>query len=145
MPDLDDITGDIIDAAIYIHRKVGPGLLESVYETLLDAELTRRGHSIVRQKHVAFEYDGIHFERGLRLDLLVDNQVVVEVKSLERLAAVHRKQVITYLRLLNLPVGLLLNFGAPALREGMHRIVNHLIPTPASRLRVNQPADPPAA
>lgn len=87
---------------------------------------------------VRFEYDGMTFQEGLRLDLLVEGIIVVELKSVENLAPVHKKQVLTYLRLLKLPVGLLINFGAGTLKDGLHRIVNNLPPSASSRLRVNQ-------
>lgn len=93
---------------------------------------------VERQKVVQFEFDGMLFDEGLRLDLLVDGRVVVEVKSVEKLAPVHSKQVLTYLRLLRLPVGLLINFGGATLKEGLHRIVNRLDPALSPRLRVNQ-------
>ena len=135
---LDDITGEIIDAALKLHTRLGPGLLESVYEAVLARDLERRGLAVERQKMVAFEFDGMRFEEGLRLDLLVDGLVVVELKSVERLAPVHAKQVRTYLRLLDLEVGLLVNFGAATLKEGLQRIVNNHVPSASSRLRVNQ-------
>jgi GxxExxY protein len=102
--------------------------------------LDRRALRVERQKSVSFEFDGMHFENGFRVDLLVEDMVVVELKSVENLAPVHSKQVLTYLRLLNLQVGLLLNFGAATMKEGMHRIVNHYRPSPSAspRLRVNQ-------
>lgn len=138
MRDIDEITGIIIDEAIKVHRGLGPGLLESVYEVVLSRALEKRGLSVERQKAVSFEYDNIRFDEGFRVDLLVEECVVVELKSVEKLAPVHSKQLLTYLRLLNQPVGLLLNFGAPTLREGLHRIVNNLTPSASSRLRVNQ-------
>lgn len=143
MKNLDHITGDMVDAALRIHRELGPGLLESVYETVLERELRRRGHVVEGQKIVDFEFDGMFFENSLRLDLLVANQIVVEAKSIERVAPVHRKQVLTYLRLLNLPIGLLINFGAPTLREGLHRIVHQLPSSAPSLLRVNKAAGAP--
>lgn len=139
--ELDDITGAVLDAAMKVHRGLGPGLMESVYETVLARELARRGLQVERQKTVAFEFDGMRFDDGLRLDLLVEDCVVVELKSVETVAAVHKKQVLTYLRLLNLPVGLLVNFGAATLKEGLHRIVNNLSPSASPRLRVNQGAE----
>jgi iron complex transport system substrate-binding protein len=138
MKDIDDITGTIIDAAVRVHRDLGPGLLESVYEVVLARWLEKRGLFVERQKAVSFEYDGIRFDEGFRVDLLVEKRVVVELKSVEKLAPVHGKQLLTYLRLLNLPVGLLLNFGAPILKEGLHRVVNNFIPSASPRLRVNQ-------
>lgn len=139
MKELDDITGAIVDASMKIHIDLGPGLLESVYEVVLAQALERRGFYVERQKIIRFEYDGIIFEEGFRADLLVDGRVVVELKSVEKLAPVHSKQLLTYLRLMNLPVGLLINFGAATLKEGLHRIVNNLQPSASPRLRVNQP------
>jgi hypothetical protein len=123
MQDLDDITGAIIDAAIEIHRDLGPGLLESVYEALLARALEKRGLHVERQTIVRFEYDGLVFDEGFRTDLLVEQQVIVELKSVERLARVHGKQLLTYLRLMNKRVGLL---------------INRLPPSASPRLRVNQ-------
>ncbi len=138
MKELDDITGAIVDAAIKIHMELGPGLLESVYEAVLARALEKRGFHVERQKVIRFEYDGMVFEEGFRTDLLVESRVVVELKSVEKLAPVHSKQVLTYLRLMNLPVGLLINFGAATLKEGLHRIVNKLPHSASPRLRVNQ-------
>jgi len=126
MMTLDDITGEIVDASIRVHQDLGPGLLESVYEVILAKVLTRRGLTVEWQKPVCFEYDGISFDDGFRVDLLVEGRVVVELKSVEKVAPVHSKQLLTYLRLMNLPVGLLINFGAATLKEGLHRIVNNL-------------------
>jgi GxxExxY protein len=138
---LDDITGTIVDAAFKLHSGLGPGLLESVYETVLQRDLQQRGLQVERQKLVSFDYEGLHFNEGLRVDLLVNRCVIVEIKSIERLAPSHKKQVPTYLRLMKLQVGLLLNFGAPTLKEGLHRIVDGYVPSASSasqRLRVNQ-------
>jgi iron complex transport system substrate-binding protein len=135
---LDDITGTVVDASLRLYKNLGPGLLESVYEAVLVRGLTRRGLSVERQKPVSFDYDGLRFDDAFRLDLLIEPKVVVEIKSVETLHPVHHKQVLTYLRLMNLPVGLLINFGAPTLKEGLHRIVNGLVPSASPRLRVNQ-------
>ena|SRR5258707_440298 len=140
---LDDITGEIVDAAYKLHTGLGPGLLESVYEVVLARDLMRRGLRVERQKPVSFDYDGLHFEAGLRIDLIIESSVVVEIKSVEGLLPVHTKQVLTYLRLLKLSVGLLINFGAPTLKEGVHRVVNGLIPSASPRLRVNNPTKVP--
>jgi iron complex transport system substrate-binding protein len=148
---LDEITGAIIDASMKLHRDLGPGLLESVYEALLARELERRGFHVERQKVIRFEYDGLVFTQGLRVDLLVESRVVVELKSVEELARKHSMKVRTYIRLLELPVGLLINFGGETLREGLRRIVNNLDPSESSSLRVNRrventgprPAPPP--
>ena len=136
--ELDDITGVIVDASLRIHRDLGPGLLESVYEALLAGALQRRGLVVERQIPLRFEYDGIAFDEGFRADLLVEHRVIVELKSVERLAPVHGRQLLTYLRLANLQVGLLVNFGSATLKEGLHRVVNDLPPSASPRLRVNR-------
>jgi iron complex transport system substrate-binding protein len=136
---LDDVTGEIVDAALRLHTGLGPGLLESVYETVLARDLERRGLDVERQKIFAFELACWQFSVGLRIDLLVVARVVVEIKSVEKVLPVHLKQVLTYLRLTRQPVGLLINFGASTLKEGLHRVVNRLDPSASPRLRVNQP------
>lgn len=137
MKELDDITGAIVDAAMKIHIDLGPGLLESVYEVVLANALQKRGFQVERQKVIRFEYDGILFEEGFRADLLVEGQVIVELKSVEKLAPVHSKQLLTYMRLMNLSVGLLINFGAATLKEGLHRVVNSLPSSTSPNLSVN--------
>ena len=141
MKPIDDVTAEIVDAAYRIHVAMGPGLLESVYEIVLARALEKRGLLVERQKAVSFDFDGIHFDEGLRLDMLVESQVVVELKSLESLAPVHAKQLQTYLRLLNLRVGLLINFGQVTLKDGLKRIVNKYDfaqnPSATNRLRIN--------
>lgn len=136
--ELDDITGAIIDASVKIHRDLGPGLLESVYEGLLARELERRGFNVERQKVIRFEYDGMVFEQGLRVDLLVESRVVVELKSVEELSRKYSMKVRTYIRILNLPVGLLINFGGETLKDGLRRIVNNLTSSESPSLRVNR-------
>ena len=140
MHELDDITGAVVDAAIKVHMGLGPGLLESVYEAVLARALGRRGFFVERQKVIRFEYDGMTFEEGFRTDLLVEGRVIVELKSVEKLAPVHGKRLLTYLRLMNLPVGLLINFGGATLKEGLQRVVNNLPSSASPLLRVNQPA-----
>jgi GxxExxY protein len=122
--DLNRVTGQIVDAAMTIHRDVGPGLLESVYELMMECELRDRGLFVRRQVGVQFSYRGRHFKNAFRLDLLVEERVVVELKSAARSEPVFAKQVLTYLRLLDLPVGLVINFGAPLLKQGLQRLVN---------------------
>ena len=134
----EDIAAAIVDAAYHLHREIGPGLLEAVYDTILAKELERRGFRAARPLPVSLDYNGMKFRNVCRVDLLVEGQVVVEIKSVERLAPVHLKQLLTYLRLLKLPIGLLINFGAPTLKEGLRRVVNGLVPSASSRLRVNQ-------
>jgi len=134
---LDDITGEIVDAAFQLHKGLGPGLLESVYELILAKDIEQRGLRAARQEPVSFEYDGLEFRGCFRVDLLVEWRVVVEIKSVEKILPVHRMQVLTYLRLMKLPVGFLINFGAPTLKECLQRIVNRLEPSASPRLRVN--------
>jgi iron complex transport system substrate-binding protein len=121
---INEVTGIIVDACVKLHMALGPGLLESVYETVLARDLERRGLRVERQKPISFEYDGLYFHEMLRLDILVESLVVVEIKSVERPAPVHAKQLLTHLRLLRLPIGLLANFGANTMKEGLQRIVN---------------------
>ena len=138
MKDLEAISGDVIDVAIRLHRELGPGLLESVYEMLLAARLEQMGYLIARQRAIDVEFDGIHFPAAFRTDIFVDERLLVEVKSVERLTAVHGKQLLTYLRLTHQPVGLLINFGGETLKEGLRRIVNDYRPSASPRLRVNK-------
>jgi GxxExxY protein len=122
--DLNGITGAIVDAAFKLHVRLGPGLLESVYQSILARDFARRGLTVNTERLISFEYDGMKFDSGLRVDMLVENTVVVELKSVEQLSPVHQKQLLTYLRLLHLPVGLLINFGAVRLKDGIRRIAN---------------------
>ena len=140
MIDIDQISGDVVDAALLLHQRLGPGLLESVYEVILAAKLRENGYVVDRQKPVAIEFDDLRFNAAFRIDLLIDQRLLVEIKSVERLTPAHSKQLLTYLRLTRRPVGLLLNFGAATLKEGVKRIVNDHKPSAASRLRVNQSA-----
>ena len=121
---INDVTAVIVDTAMQIHKDIGAGLLESVYEAILAMKLEKRGLRVDRQKILRFEYDGMVFEEGFRMDLLVEDQVVVELKSVEQTAPVHKKQLLTYLKLAKKPVGLLINFGAATLKEGLTRIIN---------------------
>jgi iron complex transport system substrate-binding protein len=136
--EIDDITGIIIDTSIKIHKDLGPGLLESVYEAVLAKKIEQKGLKVLRQVAIDFEYDGIVFKEGFRLDLLVEDKVIIELKSVESLAPVHSKQLLTYLRLLKLEVGLLINFNEALLKNGINRIVNNHRPTASSPLRVNK-------
>ena len=123
---VNEISGVVLDEAIRLHREIGPGVLESVYEAVLAKRLDRRGLVVERQKIVPLTIDGENFGEVFRVDLLVNKLVVVELKSVEELHPVHFKQVLTYLRLLGLPLGLLINFGGPILKQGFHRIANNL-------------------
>jgi GxxExxY protein len=113
-----------VDAGFHLHRDLGPGLIESVYETLLEARLRRAGIKVERQRPIDITYDGMVFPRAFMADLLLDDLLLIELKSTERTAPVHVQQLLTYLRLMDLPLGLLMNFGAPTFREGMRRVVN---------------------
>ena len=126
MKDINQVSGEIVDAAFCIHSRLGPGLLESVYEVLLARELEKRRLFVERQKPVPIIFDGVEFEEGFRADLVVERMVVVELKSVENLAAVHSKQLLTYLRLLDYRLGLLINFGAPVIKDGIRRIANNV-------------------
>ncbi len=121
---LNDISGQIIDAAIAIHKALGPGLLESVYEVVLAHELKSRELHVRRQVVVPIEYRGIRFDEGYRLDLLVDDLIIIEIKSVEEVNKVHKKQLLTYLRMMDKPLGLLLNFNVNLMKEGISRVAN---------------------
>jgi GxxExxY protein len=136
--EIDRISGDVLDIALRMHRELGPGLLESVYEMILAAKLVAMGHQVERQRPVDIEYDGLKFDAAFRIDLLVGGRLLVEIKSTERLSPAHGKQLLTYLRLTRQPVGLLINFGGATLKEGVKRIVNDYRPSASPRLRVNQ-------
>ena len=132
----------MIDACIAIHRDLGPGLLESVYELVLDGELKRRGLQVDRQVPIDIDFRGLSFPAAFRVDLMVERSLVLEMKSIEALSKAHGKQLLTYLRLTNLPVGLLLNFAGATMKEGIRRVVNDYRQSPdpsaSPRLRVNQ-------
>jgi GxxExxY protein len=122
-----EIATKIVDAAFKIHKTVGPGLLESVYETLMAHELTKRELHIDRQQMIPLVYEQIRFEEGFRANLIVENKVIVELKSIETIAPVHKKQLLTYLRLADKRLGLLINFGDVLIKNGITRVVNNLV------------------
>ncbi len=138
MKDIDEISGHVLDVALRLHRDLGPGLLESVYETVLAGKLGAMGYEVARQRAIHVDFEGMRFDAAFRIDLLVDERLIVEIKSVERLNTVHAKQLLTYLRLAKQPVGLLINFGGATLKEGVRRIVNDHHPSASSRLRVNK-------
>jgi GxxExxY protein len=121
-----DISYKIIGAAIELHRTLGPGLLESVYQTALARDLIELGLNVESQKGLSFKYKELEFDRGYRLDLLVNKKVIVEIKSVETLAPVHFSQTLTYLKLSELKLALLINFNVPVLKDGIHRLVNNI-------------------
>ncbi len=119
--------GDIVvDCAIQLHRAIGPGLLENVYEVILAHELESKGLEVNRQVPIPIKYNGITFEEGFRADIIVENMVILELKSVESVSNIHKKQLLTYLKLTNLKLGYLLNFGEELMVHGMTRIVNEL-------------------
>ena len=121
-----EIATIVVDAAFKIHNALGPGLFESVYEAALDFELQKRGLQVAQQVGLPVHYEGVRLELGFRVDLIVDNKVLVEIKSVEVLAPVHKKQLLTYLRLMDLRLGLLINFNVALIKNGIQRVVNRL-------------------
>jgi len=124
--DLNSITDRVIGAAIAVHRELGPGLLESAYESCLAYELVHRGLSIERQRALPIEYKDVRLDCGYRLDLLVEDKVIVELKSVQRLERIHHAQMLSYLKLSGRQVGLLINFNEKILKNGIQRLVNGL-------------------
>ncbi|MFN8513978.1 MAG: GxxExxY protein [Thermomicrobiales bacterium] len=122
---IDQITQEIIGAAIQVHRELGPGLLESAYEACLAFELLDRGLTVEQQKPLLLRYRGLELDCAYRLDLLVEQKVIVEVKSVEKLLPLHDAQLLSYLRIAQCPVGLLLNFNVAVLTQGLHRLANN--------------------
>jgi len=118
------IAEKILDASFLVHRSLGPGLLETVYEVVLAQKLRDLGLAVERQVPIPIQFEGIQFDEGFRADLIVESRVLVELKSVEKLAPVHPKQVLTYLRLTNLKLGLLINFNEALLKDGIKRIAN---------------------
>ncbi len=114
----------VVDCAVKLHMELGPGLLESVYEVLLAHRLEKSGLSVDRQIRIPIEYDGIRFDEGFRADLIVEGKVLLELKSVERTLKVHKKQVLTYLKLTGIKLGYLLNFGESLMKDGISRILN---------------------
>lgn len=126
--DLEAIARTTVDCGFRLHRDLGPGLLESVYEILLAEYLREAGLLVERQVPVPISFKGVVIDNAFRADLLIEGCLLVELKSIERIAAVHGKQVLTYLRLMNLPLGLLINFGQELFKDGVRRIANDYFP-----------------
>ena len=124
MADVELLARKAIERELFVHRELGPGLLESVYEAVLATGLAREGFRVERQKLVPMTFEGITYAESFRLDLVVVGMLIIEVKSTERNLPVYSKQLLTYLRLTEQPVGLLMNFGYPTFREGLKRVVN---------------------
>ena len=123
--EINEITGKIIEAAITVHSTLGPGLFERVYSQCLARELRRQELSFDSEVPLALDYDGQHFKMGYKIDMIVESQVIVELKAIERITSLHRSQVITYLKLAHKQVGLLINFNCTYLMNGIHRLVNN--------------------
>jgi len=123
--DLEHLASRVIDCGYHLHRDLGPGLLESAYETLMAEMLRQAGFGIERQVTVPLRYNGVVVDNAFKLDLLVEGRLIVELKSVEKLVPVHGKQVLTYLRLMHLPLGLLMNFGQGTFKDGIRRIANN--------------------
>jgi GxxExxY protein len=121
-----EIAKIIVDTAFHIHKKLGPGLLETVYEVVLAHGLQKRGLKVERQVPIAIVFDGIRFNEGFRADLIVEDKVIIELKSVESIVPVHKKQLLTYLRLSDKRLGLLINFGSELIKDGISRVVNNL-------------------
>jgi len=117
----------IVDTAIYIHKKLGPGLLESVYEAVLLKLLTKKKLLVQRQVIIPIEFEGEIFDEGFRVDLFVHGKVIIEIKSVEKITGVHKKQLLTYLKLTNTKVGYLLNFGSELMKSGIFRVINGIV------------------
>jgi GxxExxY protein len=122
--DTKDVTGVILAEAIALHRELGPGLLESVYEALLARRLQKCGFSVRRQQPIQLQFDGVRFDEAFRADLIVQDIVIVEIKCVAHLTDVFARTLLTYLRLTNLPLGLLINFGGIKLMDGVKRVIN---------------------
>lgn len=122
--DLEAIAKIVVDRGYHLHRDTGPGMLESVYEVLLAESLKEAGLNARRQVTVPIKYNGVVIDNAFKIDLLVEDRLIIELKSVERSQPVHAKQLLTYLRLMNLPLGLLMNFGMPTFKEGLKRVAN---------------------
>jgi len=136
--DVEELSSIVVDCGYRLHVEAGPGLLETVYEVVLAKMLAEQGLVVKRQVPVPIQLMGLTFEEGFRADIVVEDGLLIELKSVENLLPVHSKQVLTYLRLLKLPLGLLINFGAPTFKDGCKRIVNGPQSFGGSVLRVNQ-------
>lgn len=121
-----DISRVILDLSVKIHKELGPGLFESVYEEIICYELRKAGFQIQSQVPIQVVYDGKTFGKGFRADIIVENKVLIELKSVEKLSGVHKKQLLTYLKLTNIKLGLLTNFNEKLLKDGFERVVNNL-------------------
>ncbi|HRR90495.1 MAG TPA: GxxExxY protein [Eubacteriales bacterium] len=121
-----EIGREVVDAAIAVHRELGPGLLETVYEVILADDLHKRGLDVARQVMIPIVCRGVHFDEGFRADVIIENKVILELKAVESITNAHKKQLLTYLKLTGMKLGFLLNFGEAVMKHGIIRIVNGL-------------------
>ena len=117
----------IVDTAMYLHKSLGPGLLESVYEIVFMKLLVKKGLSVQRQVSVPIEFEGEKFDEGFRIDLFIEGKVIIELKSIEKISPVHKKQLLTYLKLTNTKLGFVINFGGELMKDGIVRIINGIL------------------
>lgn len=136
--DVEELSAIAVDCGLQVHKDLGPGMLESAYEAVLAHLLMKKGLSVERQKVIPITYAGLEIEQGFRADLIIENQLLIELKTVERLSMVHARQVRTYLKFTGLHVGLLMNFSSEKFTDGLKRIVNNHIATQNSRLDINQ-------
>ena len=136
--DVETLATIAIDCGLQVHKRLGPGLLETAYERVLAHKLSVRGLSIKTQVLMPIEIDGLIVDQGFRADILVEDKLLIEVKSVERLAPVHSKQLLTYLRFMELPLGLLMNFSGMTFTEGLKRVVNNHTDTASSKLEIHR-------
>jgi GxxExxY protein len=140
--EINTLSGIIVDEAYKLHTELGPGLLETVYEALLCRRIQKRGLHVVRQVPIPIHFDGVSFDEGFRADLIVERQIIIELKSTEQNHPVHGKQLLTYLRLTEKSLGLLINFGLPLLKDGLKRVV-HNLPPESSLRKPSASSEPP--
>lgn len=132
MQDIDSLSAIVVDEAVALHRALGPGLFETVYETVLAGRLEGRGLKVARQVPVPLSFEGHFFDSAFRIDILVEDRLILEIKAVDQLGKMHARQLLTYLRLTRQPVGLLLNFSHETMKEGIRRMVNDHRPSPES-------------
>jgi GxxExxY protein len=140
--DIEDIASIVVDCGFKVHKGLGPGLLESAYQAVLIEMLRRRGLSFEEEKIIPIIFDDFVVDKGFRADIIVEGKLLIELKSVERLLPVHGKQVLTYLRLSNLPLGLLMNFGGEMFKDGIRRIANNYDDRKATALHIHHKPNP---
>ena len=138
MPNVEELATIVVDTGLHIHKDFGPGLLETFYEQILAAKLEKMGLMVTRQKPINIVYGDVEIKNAFRIDLLINDMLILEIKSVGQIVPMHAKQLLTYLRLTQLSLGLLINFGGPTFKSGIRRVVNNHTDFASSRLRVNQ-------